>query len=117
MRSLFGFGPTSASIRSLTWLVCALVLVAAGGTAMAQSSQPATDATLIEKLKRGGYNLYVRHAATDWSQSDKIAVRGDWVSCDPKKVRQLSDAGRRDARQAEVEALSTERESLVVDAQ
>ena len=53
---------------------------------------------LIAKLRSGGYNLYVRHAATDWSQSDKISRHGDWTSCDPAKVRQLSDAGRQAAR-------------------
>lgn len=55
-------------------------------------------ARLVELLRGGGYNLYMRHAATDWSQGDSIAAHGDWVSCDPGKVRQLSDAGRRDAR-------------------
>ncbi|MGI9384096.1 MAG: histidine phosphatase family protein [Methyloligellaceae bacterium] len=78
--------------------ICFLLLVSVAGEAAAQTAQPAPDPLLIEKLKRGGYNLYVRHAATDWSQSDKISAYGDWVSCDPGKIRQLSEEGRRVAR-------------------
>ena len=81
-----------------TGTLCILVLITLIGEATAQTAQPASAAMLIEKLRRGGYNLYVRHAATDWSQSDKISAYGDWVSCDPSKIRQLSHEGRRDAR-------------------
>lgn len=78
---------------------CLIVLLTGVGTVSAQTGQPDSDATLIEKLRSGGYNLYVRHAATDWSQSDKINAHGDWVSCDPGEVRQLSEKGREDARE------------------
>lgn len=78
--------------------VCLLWVLAAHVPAVAQTPQPVSGARLIEQLKVGGYNLYIRHAATVWSQSDKIRAYGDWVSCDPNKVRQLSEAGRRDAR-------------------
>jgi len=53
---------------------------------------------LIEALRNGGYTIYFRHAQTDWSQSDKIGERGDWTSCDPERVRQLSGDGRATAR-------------------
>ena len=56
-----------------------------------------TDAALIEALRAGGYNLYFRHVATDWSQSDNVGKAGDWLNCDPSLMRQLSAAGRADA--------------------
>lgn len=61
--------------------------------------------TLIESLRMGGYNIYFRHAQTDWSQQDHIDQAGDWKSCDPSRVRQLSDAGK-DAARAVGEAMS-----------
>ncbi|MDX1593178.1 MAG: histidine phosphatase family protein [Gammaproteobacteria bacterium] len=54
---------------------------------------------LVDALRAGGYNLYFRHAATDWSQDDRVTQSGDWTSCDPARIRQLSDQGRRTARQ------------------
>jgi hypothetical protein len=54
---------------------------------------------LVEALREGGYNLYVRHAASDWSQVDNVVEDGDWTSCDPMLIRQLSDAGRQTARE------------------
>lgn len=53
---------------------------------------------LVLALRDGGYNIYFRHAQTDWSQSDRIDKEGDWTSCDPAKVRQLSETGRATAR-------------------
>jgi len=53
---------------------------------------------LVAALRQGGYNIYFRHAQTDWSQSDRIEKAGDWKSCDPDRVRQLSEAGRETAR-------------------
>ena len=49
---------------------------------------------MITALRRGGYNIYFRHAATDWSQNDHVAAEGDWTSCDPARMRQLSAEGR-----------------------
>jgi broad specificity phosphatase PhoE len=49
---------------------------------------------LVDALRQGGYNIYFRHAATDWSQDDRVAVEGDWSSCDPERMRQLSAEGR-----------------------
>jgi broad specificity phosphatase PhoE len=53
---------------------------------------------LVEALREGGYTIYFRHSPTDWSQSDQVSAAGDWVSCDPAKMRQLSDRGREQAR-------------------
>jgi broad specificity phosphatase PhoE len=54
--------------------------------------------SLVEALRQGGYVIYFRHAATDWSQDDHLTVEGDWTSCDPGRMRQLSDQGRSQAR-------------------
>ena len=53
---------------------------------------------LIAALRSGGHTIYFRHAATDWSQQDRVERAGDWNSCDPGKIRQLSEQGRRTAR-------------------
>ena len=52
---------------------------------------------LVEALRAGGLNIYFRHVATNWSQSDDLRNRDDWLICDPARMRQLSDAGRADA--------------------
>ena len=52
---------------------------------------------LVDALRRGGYQIYFRHAATDWSQYDQVSKAGDWTSCDPDKIRQLSESGRQTA--------------------
>jgi hypothetical protein len=49
---------------------------------------------LLESLRQGGFNLYFRHASTDWSQTDDLRERDDWLSCDSTRMRQLSAAGR-----------------------
>lgn len=56
------------------------------------------DEALIEALRAGGYNLYFRHTATDWSRHDQVRDAGDWKSCDPARMRQLSVDGERSAR-------------------
>lgn len=57
------------------------------------------DQTLIEALQQGGYNLYFRHEATDWSQRDAVHQKDDWLSCDGARIRQLSEQGRQRAQQ------------------
>lgn len=52
---------------------------------------------LVAALRQGGYVIYFRHAATDWSQNDRVSARGDWTSCDPDRMRQLSEQGRTEA--------------------
>ena len=65
----------------------------------AQAEPFPADETLIQALRQGGYNLYFRHEATDWSQYDAVEQSNDWLSCDGSKIRQLSAAGRKRAKQ------------------
>lgn len=62
------------------------------------ASQPLISGeALVKELRKGGYNIYFRHAATHWSQDDFVNKSGEWTSCDPMKMRQLSDEGRNTA--------------------
>jgi phosphohistidine phosphatase SixA len=76
--------------------VSALLLVCQLTTATGHAAQPTSldGKALVEALRAGGYNIYFRHVATDWSQSDDVRERDDWLDCDPARMRQLSDAGR-----------------------
>lgn len=73
-------------------------LLSVGNPVRAQDTAVLTGKALVQELRAGRYNVYFRHAATNWSQSDHIREAGDWTSCDPSQVRQLSDEGRRSAR-------------------
>ena len=64
---------------------------------VAQTTTGLEGLALVEALRKGGYNIYFRHAATDWSQTDQVSKAGDWTSCDQSKMRQLSEAGRKTA--------------------
>lgn len=77
-------------------VLLAVVIALPAGGAVAQNEL--SGEALVEALRGGGYNIYFRHAQTDWSQSDRIEEAGDWTSCDGSKVRQLSAAGRDTAR-------------------
>ena len=76
-----------------------LTLMSFGWSAAAENTELLSDEPLIQALRAGGLNVYFRHARTNWSQSDQIAQPEDWTSCDPSRVRQLSDEGREQARQ------------------
>ena len=76
-------------------LLLACLLTTVGGGAVQPTSLDGK--ALVEALRAGGYNIYFRHVATDWSQSDDVRDRDDWLDCDPARMRQLSDAGRADA--------------------
>lgn len=73
------------------------VLLLAVTSAGANQGTPLAGKVLVEALRAGGLNIYFRHVATNWSQSDDLRQRDDWLSCDPTRMRQLSDAGRADA--------------------
>lgn len=75
-----------------------LVLLATLAGVGSAEAQQASGQDLVRKLQAGGFNIYVRHAATDWSQNDKISTLADTSSCDGTKVRQLSAKGRADAK-------------------
>ena len=68
------------------------------GTAAAEPTGDLQGRALIDALRAGGHTLYFRHAATEWSQQDRVEQPGDWTSCDPSRFRQLSDNGRDTAR-------------------
>jgi broad specificity phosphatase PhoE len=74
----------------------ALCLLVAGHALAAE--ELLDDAALVAALRGGGYNLYFRHVATDWSQSDQVQKIDDWRSCDATRMRQLSEQGRDAAR-------------------
>jgi phosphohistidine phosphatase SixA len=76
----------------------AVLLLAGWAVAAAQPSGELEGQLLIEALRAGGHTIYFRHAATDWSQQDRVEQAGDWTSCDPARIRQLSAAGRATAR-------------------
>lgn len=79
-----------ACLSLLIWLVILSVPIQAEPTLSSQA--------LIETLQKGGYNLYFRHEATNWSQYDSVHGENDWLSCDRTKIRQLSDEGRKRAK-------------------
>jgi phosphohistidine phosphatase SixA len=87
-----GFGGRRLSTACFGALV--LIAVAAPGAPAAELEGKA----LVEALRGGGFNIYFRHAATDWGQDDRVEQAGDWTSCDPARMRQLSSEGRASAR-------------------
>jgi phosphohistidine phosphatase SixA len=62
------------------------------------AQQTLSDRALIAAIQQGGYNLYLRHEATDWSQQDTVDQKDDWLSCDGSRIRQLSEQGRQRAK-------------------
>jgi len=89
----WGSGSVNRAVAVIALLLACLL---ASGAGAAQAPVLEGNA-LVEALRAGGYNLYFRHVATDWSQSDDLRQREDWLNCDPARMRQLSDAGRADA--------------------
>jgi phosphohistidine phosphatase SixA len=81
-------------------LAAALAALLAANSAWAQrSSLPAhalAPTELLSALRQGGYVLYFRHAATDFSQNDEKMKRYE----DCADQRNLIDKGRADARSA-----------------
>jgi broad specificity phosphatase PhoE len=84
----------SIARRAVTFFLLALPLV---HPAAAEQQALLDGSALVNALREGGYNLYFRHAATDWSRDDHVSKAGDWTSCDPDKMRQLAPAGRQTA--------------------
>ena len=85
--------PKNSPLRMMLLLAC---LLAAGP--LSASDSLLNDMALVNALRNGGFNIYFRHVATDWSQSDDVRQVDDWRSCDPLRMRQLSSAGRAIAR-------------------
>ncbi len=80
------------SARSAVVVALGLVL------AHSATAQELAGQALVSALRAGGYNIYFRHAATDWSLQDQVSKADDWTSCDPEKMRQLAPEGRQTAR-------------------
>jgi broad specificity phosphatase PhoE len=90
-----------SSIHQSNFAVCIVAVLLSGialfNIAAAQPAAELEGQALVAALREGGYNIYFRHAATDWSQNDQVSEKGDWTSCDPGRMRQLSEAGRKTA--------------------
>lgn len=88
----------TVSVLMVLMLVLTSVLLSTGSIAAEPAPQsdtpPLESEALIEALRGGGYTLYFRHEATDWSQTDYVNQAEDWLSCDGDSMRQLSDTGR-----------------------
>ena len=80
------------------YLAVAVLLLLGAVTTDSEAAEELQGEPLVQTLREGGYKIYFRHAATDWSQSDRVSAAGDWTSCDGEEMRQLSDAGRATAR-------------------
>lgn len=74
------------------------LMLCTSGIAYTQEKAVLAGEELIRALRAGGFNIYFRHAATDWSQTDLVQKANEWISCDPNKIRQLSDEGRNTAK-------------------
>jgi phosphohistidine phosphatase SixA len=74
--------------------LAALVAFALALTCAAQTTALLEGNALVEALRRGGYVLYLRHAATDFGQNDEAMT--DYADC--AQQRNLTDGGRDDAR-------------------
>ena len=72
-----------------------LVILVAIACALGAQAQPLDARALGDALRRGGHVIYFRHAATDFSQND--AAMTSFEDC--ARQRNLTDAGRDDARE------------------
>ncbi len=77
-----GLGWSCRTMRSLRSRCAALLicLLSAGPTLAADALL--IDMALVNALRGGGFSLYFRHVTTDWSQTDDLRKRDDWLSCD-----------------------------------
>jgi len=87
----------AGSARGLATVLLLLVSLFSASAFGAEQDFPLAGKALLTALRGGGSNIYFRHVATVWSQSDDLRQQDDWLSCDPTDMRQLSDAGRADA--------------------
>jgi len=86
--------PRYAMKAGLLILIALTLLSPCVNRVAAQTAPTLSDIDLVQTLREGGFNIYFRHAATDWSQSDQVSKAGDWLSCDSSHMRQLSADGR-----------------------
>lgn len=84
--------------RLVTACIGGLLIFLFAQPALSQEARAPSPEALVEALRGGGYSLYFRHAATDWTQQDHVTQRDDWLSCDGNEIRQLSEEGRATSR-------------------
>lgn len=84
-----------------TWVRLALLAVLAGTGPLAQAGEAApkfvermAERALLERVRLGGYVLYIRHGTTDNSRADQVPL-GDFKDCSRQRV--LNEAGRQQA--------------------
>ena len=95
--------PMATALPTSSPTPAATALPSTAAPAASPTPVPATPLdgqALVDALRRGGYVIVFRHAATDWSQRDQQHTPETWSSSDPRVMRQLSDAGRAQARAA-----------------
>ena len=86
----------AASVSTLLWWPATAAQAQPADIASAASSTPEarlSPAKLVAALRRGGYVVYFRHAATDFSKND--AEMKDYGDCQNQRL--LSAEGKRDA--------------------
>lgn len=84
--------------RKVVFLISIIFLVVTSLKASLAENEVLNGDSLASSLRRGGYILYFRHAATDWSQHDRVEKAGDWWSCNQNEMRQLSESGHKISR-------------------
>lgn len=82
---------TRRLVLLLALVACALPALAQQGSTPAHKVPPRE---LVAELRKGGYVLYFRHVATDFSKNDE--KMRDYDDCDNQRL--LIDSGRADAR-------------------
>lgn len=75
-------------------LLIGLLLTGCGGLSAPEPQGPLTGERLVDALRDGGLVLYLRHTATTEGGIDSVSTLGDCAA-----QRELSEAGRRDARE------------------
>ena len=80
--------PHRRLVAATMFLLCALTTT--DDRVVAEVVPPLADDALVEMLRVGGYSLYFRHEATNWSQSDDVRKTEDWLSCDGGRIRHMT---------------------------
>lgn len=80
------------------WIVCLILVVLCTPAVAAQEvvepeTPPPPELTLLDRLRQGGFVIYLRHATTDFSQADTDLIHLD--NCATQ--RNLTDFGRQQA--------------------
>ncbi len=84
------------SRQSILNVICLLCLFWTSGGL--QANEALAGKALIDAIKTGGYSIYFRHERTDWNLFDNYMHNDQRFSCDPAKMRQLSEQGRQRSR-------------------